>query len=61
MLLSQGLAGSNLESQNKNKEVVSNTGNDIVDQIKKLNDLKTQGILSEEEFQQKKEDLLAKM
>ena len=61
MLLSQGLAGSNLESQNKNKEVVSNTGNDIADQIKKLNDLKTQGILSEEEFQQKKEDLLAKM
>ena len=34
---------------------------DIPDQIKKLSDLKDQGILTEEEFQKKKKDLLDKM
>ena len=34
---------------------------DIPDQIKKLSDLKDQGILTEEEFQSKKKDLLDKM
>jgi hypothetical protein len=34
---------------------------DIPAQIKKLAELKNQGILTEQEFQQKKEDLLAKM
>ena len=34
---------------------------DIPEQIKKLSDLKDQGILTEEEFQSKKKDLLDKM
>lgn len=34
---------------------------DIPDQIKKLSDLKDQGVLSEEEFESKKQELLSKM
>jgi Short C-terminal domain len=34
---------------------------DIADQIKKLADLRDQGVLTEDEFQQKKAELLAKM
>lgn len=36
-------------------------GVDIPDQIKKLSELRDQGILTEEEFQQKKTELLAKL
>ena len=39
----------------------SNSGGDIIEQIKKLSDLKEAGILSEEEFQAKKSELLAKL
>ena len=38
-----------------------NKQDDIYAQIEKLNDLKTKGILSEEEFQTKKQDLLARI
>ena len=44
-----------------NEDIPKNTGNDATDQIKKLSDLKDQGILTEEEFQKKKEDLLTKI
>ena len=36
-------------------------GVSIPDEIKKLSDLKDQGILSDEEFEAKKKDLLDKM
>ncbi len=35
--------------------------NDYIEQIKKLNDLKKSGILSDEEFQRKKEEILEKI
>jgi len=41
--------------------VQSNEADDIPSQIKKLSDLKDQGILTEEEFDAKKADLLSKM
>tara|TARA_Y100001970_G_C14055706_1_gene761444 strand:+ start:116 stop:1060 length:945 start_codon:yes stop_codon:yes gene_type:complete len=41
--------------------VQSNEAEDIPSQIKKLSDLKDQGILTEEEFSAKKADLLSKM
>lgn len=44
------------------KDVAPGGGNiDITDQIKKMADLKEAGILTEEEFQAKKTELLAKM
>ncbi len=43
-----------------NQEMYSG-GVDIPDQIKKLSELRDQGILTEEEFQQKKTELLAKL
>lgn len=41
--------------------VVAETTIDVPDQIKKLSELKDQGILSEEEFEGKKKELLSKM
>jgi len=52
---------SKIESENKNTDTGGDSSESITDQIKKLNDLKDQGILSQEEFQKKKEDLLTKM
>ena len=46
------------KSQDNNN---SNNSDDIPSQIKKLSDLKDQGILTEEEFNTKKTDLLSKM
>ena len=47
----------------KNEETHSSSkkGNDILDQIKKLSQLKDQGILTEEEFKIKKTELLKKL
>ena len=42
-------------------EVISEVTADIPTQIKKLSELKDQGILSEEEFETKKKELLAKL
>ena len=45
----------------KKASVSKSESTDIPEQIKKLSDLKDQGILTEEEFQSKKKDLLDKM
>jgi hypothetical protein len=50
---------------NKSREVkevaAQPTSNNTIQQIEQLNDLKNKGILTEEEFQQKKSELLARM
>lgn len=51
----------NILSLNNKGSTVSAATNDIPSQIKKLSDLKNQGIITEEEFTQKKAELLAKM
>ncbi len=58
-LIQQGVAG-NLKSSNV-QATVSSSQNDIIEKIKELAKLKDQGILTEEEFQSKKEDLLSKL
>ena len=45
----------------KNSNQISTSSPDIIEQIKKLAELKEQGILSEEEFSNKKQDLLNKI
>lgn len=45
----------------ENISATSSNSNDIPSQIQKLSELKDQGILTEEEFLNKKNDLLAKM
>jgi len=50
---------SDIIKNKENKAFMQQT--DIPDQIKKISDLKEQGILTEEEFQKKKGELLAKM
>ncbi|MTI82626.1 MAG: hypothetical protein FH756_01745 [Firmicutes bacterium] len=53
---------SNMGKKEENTESAAvGATTDIADQIKKLADLKEAGILTEEEFQSKKGDLLAKM
>ena len=51
------------DHKNQNATVASqaNNTNDIPSQIQQLSTLKDSGILTEEEFQQKKSDLLSKM
>lgn len=49
----------NENEKSKNNEVAAST--DIPLQIKKLADLKDQGILTEDEFETKKKELLSKM
>ncbi|MEW9093940.1 MAG: SHOCT domain-containing protein [Clostridiaceae bacterium] len=56
----------NESNENKANEVdkvnlVDNPQEDIIEQIKKLSELRDQGILTEEEFTTKKSDLLAKL
>ncbi len=48
-------------AKDENKDKVSTNTSDSADQIKKLAELKEQGILTEEEFSKKKEELLAKI
>lgn len=52
---------SQFKGNSGDKTVTSNGGNDVIEQIKKLSELKDAGILSEEEFSSKKTELLAKM
>jgi len=47
------------EAKNNSQNIISSP--DIIDQIKKLAELKDQGILSEEEFDKKKQELLSKI
>lgn len=49
------------QSENKTDSNNSSNGNDVLAQIEKLNQLKNAGILTEEEFTQKKQDLLNKI
>lgn len=46
------------QQQNDNSKTKSNGGNDIANKIKQLNELKEQGLISEEEFSNKKKELL---
>ena len=49
------------ESEKKNDSNTSSGGNDVLAQLEKLNQLKQAGILTEDEFNAKKADLLAKL
>ena len=49
------------ENSEKSNSSKNNNENDNLDKLKKLSDLKDQGIITEEEFQNKKKDLLDKM
>jgi len=49
------------KNKHAQKDVPQNNSVDVVEQIKKLKELLDMGILSEEEFNKKKEDLLSKM
>lgn len=51
----------NYVKENIGKKSGGQTNNDVIDQIKKLAELKESGIISEEEFKNKKEDLLSKI
>ncbi|KQC05829.1 MAG: hypothetical protein APR53_01960 [Methanoculleus sp. SDB] len=55
-----GRIGGGKKSQGQSQVVVQEQV-DIVDQIKKLSELKNAGILSEDEFETKKKELLAKI
>lgn len=46
------------QQQNGNSKTKNNDGNDITNKIKQLNELKEQGLISEEEFSNKKKELL---
>ncbi|MBQ3300014.1 MAG: SHOCT domain-containing protein [Ruminococcus sp.] len=48
-------------SEKKNDSNTSSGGNDVLAQLEKLNQLKQAGILTDEEFNAKKADLLAKL
>ena len=50
-----------LESGKNTKKNTSGSVDDFANQMKKLGDLKNQGIITEEEFNNKKEELLAKI
>lgn len=52
---------SSQNSQSQNSSTKSSSDLSIPDQIKKLSELKDQGILTEDEFKKKKAELLAKM
>ena len=58
-LLDAAMNDAKKEINNNQNVIVSSP--DIIDQIKKLADLKDQGILSEEEFNKKKQELLSKI
>ena len=47
--------------KNDSSHKATNNSNDVLDQIKKLSELKDAGILSEEEFNSKKTELLSKL
>lgn len=49
------------KNQVLNQNIVSSNGNDIIEKIESLSSLKEKGIISEEEFQQKKAELLSKL
>ena len=49
------------ETKKPSQIIVEKQDSDIPGQIKKLSDLKDQGILTDEEFEAKKKDLLDKM
>jgi membrane protease subunit (stomatin/prohibitin family) len=54
----------NQQNQNQNQQTPENKGNsrdEIMKTLKELGELKTAGILSEEEFNEKKKELLAKL
>lgn len=50
-----------LDKLNKSESAPANSGNDTLAQLEKLADLKSKGIISEDEFNSKKAELLAKM
>jgi hypothetical protein len=47
-----------IQQQNNNSKANNNNENDITNKIKQLNELKGQGLISEEEFNNKKKELL---
>lgn len=60
-LLRQHDINEKFQSENKKESNSSSGGTDVLAQLEKLNQLKVAGILSEEEFNAKKADLLAKL
>ena len=60
-LLRQHEITEKFQSEKKAEPNNSSNGNDILTQLEKLNQLKNAGILTEEEFTQKKQDLLSKI
>lgn len=60
-LLRQHEITDKFESEKKQDSAASSGGNDVLAQLEKLNQLKQAGILTEDEFNAKKADLLAKL
>lgn len=59
-LIQQGIAGNLNSTKNMSNTSLISQG-DIIEKIKELAELKDKGILSEQEFQTKKEELLSKL
>lgn len=60
-LLFEVINGQWIKSRDRKSVTESQTSNDIISQIERLNQLKEQGIITAQEFDQKKTELLAKL